>query len=90
MPPPASAYVALDDKRYASTDLTRGPGNRSISRRPADRARRALIAREAAALGLTHVARLTANLLRPVPIAELAVAVQTDYAGRNVAHFPRC
>ena len=45
------------------------------------------IARAAAPLGLTHVARLTANLLRPIPIAELAVAVQTDYAGRNAAHF---
>ena len=45
------------------------------------------IERAAAALGLTHVARLTANLLRPIPIAEVAVEVQTEYAGRNVAHF---
>ncbi|MDA1118619.1 MAG: thioesterase family protein, partial [Proteobacteria bacterium] len=45
------------------------------------------IARAAAPLGLTHVARLTANLLRPIPIAELVVAVHTDYTGRNAAHF---
>jgi hypothetical protein len=86
--PPSSAYVALESGAYASTDLTRGPwhpdhqhGGPPI----------ALVARSiervAAALELTHVARLTANLLRPVPIAELAVEVQTDYAGRNVAHF---
>jgi len=88
LPLPSSAYVELESGRYASTDLTRGPwhpqhqhGGPSI----------ALVARSieraAAALELTHVARLTANLLRPVPIAELAIEVQTDYAGRNVAHF---
>ena len=36
---------------------------------------------------MTHLSRLTANLLRPVPIGELAVEVATDYAGRNVGHF---
>jgi hypothetical protein len=84
----ASAYVAAGAGTWRSTGLTRGPwhpehqhGGPPI----------ALVARQieraAAPLGLTHVARLTANLLRPIPIAELAVAVQTDYAGRNVAHF---
>ena len=87
-PPPSSAYVALENGACASTDLTRGPwhpdhqhGGPPI----------ALIARSieraAAALELTHIARLTANLLRPIPIAELAVEVETEYAGRNVAHF---
>ncbi len=86
--PHASAYVAAGAGTWRSTVLTRGPwhpehqhGGPPI----------ALVARQieraAAPLGLTHVARLTANLLRPIPIAELAVAVQTDYAGRNVAHF---
>jgi hypothetical protein len=37
--------------------------------------------------GLTHIGRLTANLLRPVPIAELEIEVATDYAGRNAAHY---
>jgi hypothetical protein len=37
--------------------------------------------------GLTHISRLTANLLRPVPIGELTVEVATDYAGRNAGHF---
>jgi Acyl-CoA thioesterase C-terminal domain/Acyl-CoA thioesterase N-terminal domain len=87
-PPPSSAYLARDDGRYDPTGLTRGPwhpehqhGGPPI----------ALVAREieraAAALGLAQVARLTANLLRPIPIAPLAVEVQTEYAGRNVAHF---
>ena len=37
--------------------------------------------------GLTHIARITANLLRPVPIGDLVVEVTADYVGRNAAHF---
>ena len=86
--PPTSAYVALDPGRFASTDLTRGPWHPQHQHGgpPIALAARC-IEQAAAALGLSHVARLTANLLRPVPIAELAVEVATDYAGRNVAHL---
>ena len=89
VPPPAtSAYVALASGAYASTDLTRGPWHPQHQHGGPPIALVArCIERAAAALGLTHVARLTANLLRPVPIAELEVEVRTDYAGRNVAHF---
>ncbi len=87
-PPLSSAYLALESGDYASTDLTRGPWHPDHQHGgpPIALAARC-IERAAAALELTHVARLTANLLRPIPIAELAVEVQTDYAGRNVAHF---
>jgi hypothetical protein len=80
--------VALENGACASTDLTRGPWHPDHQHGgpPIALAARS-IERAAAALELTHVARLTANLLRPVPITELAVAVQTEYAGRNVAHF---
>jgi hypothetical protein len=37
--------------------------------------------------GLTHIGRLTSNLLRPLPIAELEIHVTTDYSGRNAAHY---
>eukprot|EP01032_Pedospumella_encystans_P031703 gene31703-35790_t len=33
------------------------------------------------------MARLTANLLRPVPVADIEVRVQEDYVGRNAGHF---
>jgi hypothetical protein len=33
------------------------------------------------------MARLTANLLRPVPIGEVEVKVEIDYVGRNAGHF---
>jgi len=84
----ASAYVALDDGRFASTELTRGPWHPEHQHAgpPIALVARA-IEQAAAGLGLQHVGRLTANLLRPIPIAPLALEVQTDYAGRNVAHF---
>ena len=87
-PLPSSAYVALENGACASTDLTRGPWHPDHQHGgpPIALVARS-IERAAAALELTHIARLTANLLRPVPIAELAVEVQTEYAGRNVAHF---
>lgn len=86
--PASSAYVALDDGRYASTELTRGPWHPEHQHGgpPVALAARA-IERAAAELGLRHVARLTANLLRPVPIAPLSVEVRSEYAGRNLAHF---
>lgn len=84
----ASAYIELANGCFAATDLTRGPWHPQHQHGgpPIALAARC-IERAAAALELTHVARLTANLLRPIPIAELALEVQTDYAGRNVAHF---
>jgi len=85
---PASAYIPAGDGIWSSSELTRGPwdpGHQHAGPPIALVARQ--IERAAAPLGLTHMARLTANLLRPIPIAELAVVVRTDYAGRNVAHF---
>jgi hypothetical protein len=85
---PTSAYVALESGAFASTGLTRGPWHPEHQHAgpPIALVARS-IERAAAALELTHIARLTANLLRPIPIAELSIEVQTDYAGRNVAHF---
>jgi len=87
-PPPSSAYVALADGGYAATGLTRGPWHPEHQHAgpPIALVARS-IERAAAALELRHVARLTANLLRPIPIATLTVEVETEYAGRNVAHF---
>jgi hypothetical protein len=88
LPPPASAYVAREDGRYDPTGLTRGPWHPEHQHAgPPIALVAGGIERAAAALGLGHVARLTANLLRPIPLAPLAVEVQTEYAGRNAAHF---
>ena len=88
---PSSAYIARDNGAYASSDLTRGPWHPDHQHAGPPIALVARgIERAAAALDLPHIARLTANLLRPIPIAELALEVQTEYAGRNVAHFSAC
>ena len=82
-----SAFVATPGG-WRATELTRGPwdpGHQHAGPPSALVVREML--RAAAPLGLSHLARLTVNLLRPIPIAELQVAVATDYAGRNAAHF---
>jgi hypothetical protein len=85
---PASAYVPAGEGAWRATALTRGPwdpGHQHAGPPSALVVREML--RAAAPLGLTHLARLTVNLLRPIPVAALQVAVATDYAGRNAAHF---
>lgn len=87
--PPTAAYTALDDGRsYRASALTRGPWNPEHQHAgpPIALVCRA-VERAAHPHGLTHLARLTANLLRPVPIGELVVEVMTDYVGRNAGHF---
>lgn len=86
--PPSCAYTALDAQAFRASALTRGPWDPAHQHAgpPIALACRA-IERSAHGHGLTHVARLTANLLRPVPIGRLSVEVMTDYVGRNAGHF---
>ncbi len=85
---PASAYQVQSSGRYHASVLTRGPWHPEHQHAgpPIALVCRA-IEHTAAGQGLTHIARLTANLLRPVPIGELVIEVITDYAGRNAGHF---
>jgi len=87
-PTPTSAYTALDAHTAIASALTRGPWHPDHQHAgpPIALVCRG-IERAAHAHGLTHISRLTANLLRPVPIGELTVEVATDYAGRNAGHF---
>jgi hypothetical protein len=85
---PASAFTALEGGEYQATELTRGPWNPEHQHAGPPSALVAhAIARAAAALGFTQIARLTVNLYRPIPISQLKVVVETEYAGRNVGHF---
>lgn len=86
--PASSAYIALANGAFRATELTRGPwdpGHQHAGPPIALVAR--AIERAASALGLTHIARLTASLLRPIPIGELAIELREEYVGRNTAHF---
>ncbi|MFZ4478574.1 MAG: thioesterase family protein [Rhodoferax sp.] len=85
---PVSAYELLSNGSYRASVLTRGPWHPAHQHAgPPIALVCGAIERAAAGHGLTHIARLTANLLRPVPIGELAIEVATDYAGRNAGHF---
>ena len=70
----------LGDDAFRATELTRGPWHveHQHAGPPIALAARA-IERAAAALDLTHIARLTANLLRPIPIGDLVIELVTDY-----------
>lgn len=85
---PDAAFTAIDPHRAVASALTRGPWHidHQHAGPPIALVCRA-IEREAHVHGLTHMSRLTANLLRPVPIGELHVEIATDYAGRNAGHF---
>ena len=85
---PEAAYAPLEGGAYLSSALTRGPWHPEHQHAgpPIALVCRA-IERAAAEHGLTHVSRLTANLLRPVPIGELSVEVGVDYVGRNAGHY---
>ncbi len=83
-----AAYRSIDDNRFVATTLTRGPWDPGYQHAgpPVALVCRA-VERAAQAHGLEHVARLTANLVRPVPIGEITVEISPDYVGRNAAHF---
>lgn len=80
--------MPLSDGRFLATPLTRGPWDlRQQHAGPPIALALGAIERAVAEQGMTHIARLTANLFRPVPIAELTIEVGVDYAGRNAAHL---
>jgi hypothetical protein len=85
---PTCAYTSLHDGTYAATQLTRGPWNPQHQHAgpPSALVCRA-IERLAAESGLTHLGRLTGNLLRPVPVGQLTVEVTAEYVGRTTGHY---
>ena len=85
---PTAAFAALDPHRFRASELTRGPWHPEHQHAGPPIALVCRAFEQAAAPhGLAHLSRVTANLLRPVPVGELAVEVMTDYVGRNAGHF---
>jgi Thioesterase-like superfamily len=83
-----AAYSEVTDGAFRASPLTRGPWHPDHQHAGPPSA---LICRavERAAVndGLTHLGRLTVNLLRPAPVGECRVEVATDYVGRNAGHY---
>ena len=73
---------------YRASPLTVGPWNPDHQHAgpPSALICRA-VERAAARDGLTHLGRLTVNLLRPAPVGECRVEIGADYIGRNAGHF---
>src|ERR1700687_5219992 len=85
---PSSAYTALDGDSYRPSSLTRGPWHPDHQHAgPPIALMCRAIENAARNVGLNFLSRLTANLLRPVPIRDLNVEVATHYVGRNTGHF---
>jgi hypothetical protein len=69
---PRSAYVALEGACYRPSALTRGPWHPDHQHAgPPIALMCRAIENAALNVGFTHISRLTANLLRPVPIRDL-------------------
>lgn len=85
---PDAAFTAIDANRFRASELTRGPWSPDHQHAGPPVAMVCRAFEQAGhKLGLTQVSRLTANLLRPVPIGELHIDVNTDHGGRNAAHL---
>lgn len=83
-----AAYVDRGDGMLEALELTRGPWDpRHQHAGPPSAAITRALEAAAASHGLDHLARLTVNLLRPVPLGEMLIRVQEDYIGRNAGHF---
>ena len=78
-------YLPLGEDRFAATGLTRGPWHEDAQHAgpPAALLGRAVEQRPDARPGF-RVARMTFEILRPVPIAELAVSTRAAESGRSV------
>jgi hypothetical protein len=83
-----AAYLELNDGLYRASPLTGGPWSPEHQHAgpPSALICRA-VERAATKDGLTHLGRLTVNLLRPAPIGECAIEIGADYVGRNAGHF---
>lgn len=87
-PLPVAAFVPDDAGRFVATELTRGPWSPQHQHAgPPIALVTGVLEAAAAAYGLTHMARLTANLLRPIPIDVMQVQVAEDYVGKSAGHF---
>jgi len=78
-------FEQVDDSRYASTELTRGPWDPGAQHGgpPSALAAHVVETRPGARTDM-RVTRMTVELRRPVPIAPLNVATRTVHSGRSV------
>jgi hypothetical protein len=79
----AQAFFVADGPRFAATELTRGPWSPDHQHAGPPAALLACVLERGLPPAM-QVARLTVEIQKPIPIATLAVSVQTLRAGRTV------
>jgi len=78
-------FVQVDDGRYESTELTRGPWDAGAQHGgPPSALAGHVVETRSGARSDMRVTRMTVELMRPVPIAPLTVATRTVHSGRSV------
>jgi hypothetical protein len=84
----AAAYVALGEDAFRASALTQGPWSPEHQHAgPPTALICRTVERVAAPHGLTHIGRLTVNLLRPLPIGDCRIEWRADQIGRGAGHF---
>ena len=84
-----AAYTPLGEDGVPRQPADPGPLEpRAPARRAALGADRRAVERAAAPHGLTHIGRLTVNLLRPLPIGDCRIECRADHLGRGAGHSP--
>jgi hypothetical protein len=81
---PEALYERDDDGRYLPTELTRGPWNPDHQHAGPPAALLARAVEEAGTMAAGQTARLSCDILAPVPLAPLAVDTRTLRAGRRI------
>ncbi len=83
-----AAYEQLSEGHFRASALTGGPwrADHQHAGPPSALISRA-VEHAAAPHGLTHIGRLTVNLIRPLPIGDCRIEVGADYIGRSAGHF---
>lgn len=83
-----AAYRGLSETTFRASALTGGPWSPEHQHAgpPSALICRA-VERAAAPHGLTHIGRLTVNLLRPLPIGDCGIDIRADQIGRVAGHF---
>jgi hypothetical protein len=84
----SAAYEYLGDGAFRASALTGGPWSPEHQHAGPPSALICRAVEQAGAPhGLTHIGRLTVNLLRPLPIGDCGIELRADQIGRGAGHF---
>ncbi|MGI8586060.1 MAG: acyl-CoA thioesterase domain-containing protein [Thermoleophilaceae bacterium] len=80
----ADAFFVCDGERYAASELTRGPWDPNAQHAGPPTALLGRAVERAGSISEAQVARITFEILRPIPIATLTATAEVVRVGRTV------